>query len=180
MNKTSYIYACLLLLLLGACSKSQTSQSGQQPSPVSKPLSMPAEKMRDNTDKGTDPNSKPEPAEKEAPCCKEDASKIYFSGLDVHGKLSGFDQGMQSMKEYHAKFVVEGDAAGLDSNQLLVVASMPGMKHDIEFPSEKVNDHEYKIDPVVFSMAGNWNVSWSVVDSNGEQVDSCVCKAQVK
>lgn len=139
---------------------------------------MPAETTKDTTDKEPKSNGK-EPPAKDPPCCKGSA-EIHFEGLDVHGKLSGFDQDLHSMKEYQGKFIIDGDAEAMDAHQLQVVASMPDMKHDIEFPNEKISEREYSINPVVFSMAGEWNVSWSILDANGEEVDSCVCKAQVK
>lgn len=178
VKPASYISVCILALIFASCSKTGESSSDQTTDPVNKPLSTPSEKGKEPTNKEPKSNETG-PTEKDPPCCKGSA-EIHFEELDVHGKLSGFDQDLHSMKEYQGKFVIDGDAEAMDTHQLQVIASMPGMSHDIEFPNEKISEREYKINPVVFSMAGEWNVSWSVLDANGEKVDSCVCKAQVK
>lgn len=155
------------------------SGSDRKPSPVSKPLSVPAEQKDSHpSDPKNETDQKNEPAEKEAPCCKE-SFEIYFEGLDVHGKFLGLPETIHSNQKYKAQMDIEGNHESIDGFKLKVRANMKGMDHDVQFKTTRSSDRQFVIDPIVFSMKGAWDVSYQWLDANNEIVDSCDCKINV-
>ena len=166
------IILVLVSLSFMNCSKQGESQS-ETKSPVSAPLSVPGEK-KDSTDHE---KKDQESQEKDAPCCK--AEEIHFEGLDVHGKFTGLPEKLESNKKYSAQLKIDGDHEGVDGCMLRVRASMKGMNHDLQFKALKKSERQFSIEPILFSMEGQWNVAYAWMNEAGETIDSCECKINV-
>lgn len=174
------------MLLIGCRQEQAAAPSGKihlkSKTPVTKTkivkLTRSPEDLQKNNKKETPKTTEtPEKETAVPPCCK--SSQVSFKDLDVHGKLQGFDVGLVSNQEYEGRLMIEGDAEGVSEYQLRVRASMKGMHHEIDFPTQKVSHQEYKINPVIFTVPGQWNLSVAFVNENYEAVDECVCSAQV-
>jgi len=184
--KNAFVAVAFIFLI--SCS----SNNAESPATNSPP---PNQQQITNKDKDPDQSkdSSPEPDESgpnddsndddgggndSAPCCSADGN-IHFEGVDLHATYTGLDSSPKPLKEYQVLLKIKGDTEAMSKNQLLVKASMPGMHHVSEFAIEKISPQEYTIGPVVFGMAGKWDVSFAILDANNEKIDDCTCKMEI-